>query len=328
MTTSVRAMRMARRGLCQQREKWAALVEEPVAEGRRVQRRAACPVHIIPLSAGLRKIRGLGWVDPIELVAGAAYGEEFEIPKTQKMVTRLPLRLPELTRGLIRGAQTISTKDAGYITARLGIGSGDRILEAGLGSGGLAVHVGRCLGSSGLHVTVEPHAKHTEVGLANMQRARESWLEFPRHHHVEGALEEVVPQVEALSHEYDGIILDLPGHERAIAASAPLLAVGGRLACYCPVTSQVEAAWDACTAAGLEVEWAGELIEREWGRASKGGIRPVNGPFGHTAFLLIAQRKRIYAPPCAAPVHAPAKRTGSLAQRLFPLLFGSGSTHG
>ena len=39
---------------------------------------------------------------------------------------------------------------------------------------------------------------------------------------------------------------------------------------------------------GLKVEWAGELMAREWGRAGKGGMRPVNGPFGHTAFLLIA----------------------------------------
>ena len=75
-------------------------------------------------------------------------------------------------------------------------------------------------------------------------------------------------------------------------ASAPLLAVGGRLACYCPVTSQVEAAWDACERAGLDVEWAGELIERQWGRASKGGMRPVNGNAAqHTAFLLVAQRR-------------------------------------
>ncbi len=31
-------------------------------------------------------------------------------------------------------------------------------------------------------------------------------------------------------------------------------------------------------------------MERPWGRASRGGMRPVNGPFGHTAFLLIAVR--------------------------------------
>ena len=70
-----------------------------------------------------------------------------------------------------------------------------------------------------------------------------------------------------------------------------MLTVGGRLACYCPVTSQAEAAWAACEEHGLDVEWAGELIERQWGRASKGGMRPVNGPIGHTAFLVIAQRR-------------------------------------
>ena len=99
-------------------------------------------------------------------------------------------------------------------------------------------------------------------------------------------MDQVAEHVQA----FDGIILDLPQHPSAIEAVAPMLAVGGRIACYCPVTSQVEAAWESCEAAGLEVEWAGELMERQWGKASKGGMRPVNGPFGHTAFLLIAQR--------------------------------------
>jgi tRNA A58 N-methylase Trm61 len=33
-------------------------------------------------------------------------------------------------------------------------------------------------------------------------------------------------------------------------------------------------------------------MERKWGMASKGGMRPVNGAFGHTAFLLFAYRKQ------------------------------------
>ena len=83
----------------------------------------------------------------------------------------------------------------------------------------------------------------------------------------------------------------MPGHATAIQAVAHLLKTGARLSCYCPVSSQLEQAWIACEQVGLEVEWAGEIIEREWGKASKGGVRPVNGPFGHTAFLLIAQKK-------------------------------------
>ena len=76
----------------------------------------------------------------------------------------------------------------------------------------------------------------------------------------------------------------------AIKSTWKHLNFGGRMACYCPVSSQLEDAWNACDEVGLNVEWAGELMEREWGKAAKGGMRPVNGPFGHTAFLLVAQR--------------------------------------
>lgn len=255
---------------------WAVLAEP---EGK---------VHVVEMQPGVRKIKGLGVFDPIDAIGQTAYGSTVTVG--QKQLTRMPPRLPELSKGMLRRAQTISAKDAGYLIARMGLGSGDRVLEAGLGSAGLSMHIARSLGGSGLHVTVEPRTEHAEVGLKNMTRAKQSWAEFPKHHHVEGAIEEVTDAIQTHAESFDAIILDLPNHTPAIEAVAPLLAVGGRLACYCPVTSQVEAAWLACEAAGLDVEWAGELIERQWGKASKGGMRPVNGPFGHTAFLLIAQR--------------------------------------
>ena len=258
---------------------WAVLVEP---EGK---------VHVVELIEGVRKVKGLGVFDAMATIGGVPYGAVVTLG--QKQLTRLPPRLPELSKGMLRRAQTISAKDAGYFVAKLGIGSGDSILEAGLGSAGLSMHIARALGGSGVHVTVEPRSEHADVGLKNLTRARQSWTEFPEHHHVEGAIEDVVSEITKHVHKFDGIILDLPQHPSAIAAVAPLLAVGGRIACYCPVTSQVEHAWEACEQAGLNVEWAGELMERQWGKASKGGMRPVNGPFGHTAFLLIAQRTSI-----------------------------------
>ena len=41
---------------------------------------------------------------------------------------------------------------------------------------------------------------------------------------------------------------------------------------------------------GLSIDWAGEMMERVWTKASRGGVRPGNTPMGHTAFLLIAER--------------------------------------
>lgn len=203
--------------------KLVAMVEE-TAE-------ADSKVHILELSQGKRKIKGFGHVDTAAKFGSLEYGESAS--HSQRNFVRLPARLPELRSGMLRRAQTISTKDAGQLVARLGIGVGDRVLEAGLGSGGLSLNLARCLGNAGVHVTVEPRSEHAVVGLANLERARSVWAEFPRHQHVEGSIQLTTDRIRAVCEEFDAIVLDLPDHAPAIAASAPLLAIGGRLACYC-----------------------------------------------------------------------------------------------
>ena len=255
---------------------WAVLVEE---NGK---------TYVVELIDKQVKIKGLGVLNPLQTLADVAIGERVEIG--QKELKRVPPRLPELSRGMVRRAQTIGSKDAGFFIAKLGLGPGDNVLEAGIGSGGLSMYIQRVLGTKGTHVTVEPRSEHSEVALENLQRAAACWEETPNHHHIEGTIEASIDAIKALSGGFHAIVLDLPEHPSAIQETAELLLPGGRLACYCPVSTQMERAWEACEAAGLTVEWAGELMEREWGRASKGGMRPVNGPFGHTAFLLVAQR--------------------------------------
>ncbi len=257
--------------------KWAVVAEN---SGR---------IHVVELADKPVKVKGLGVFNPSETLQNVAMGAEVTIG--QKVLKRLPPRLPELNMGLLRRAQTISPKDAGFIVSRLGLGGEDKVLEAGIGSGALSIHIARVLNSEGLHITVEPRDEHAEVAFVNLRRAQESWPSPPKHHHISGLVEEVIDQIMEVTHEVNGIVLDLPDHPPAIHAVAPLMAVGARLACYCPVTQQLERAWEACEVEGLTVEWAGELMQREWGRASKGGVRPVNGPFGHTAFLLVAQRQ-------------------------------------
>ena len=255
---------------------WAVLVEE---NGK---------TYVVEMNDKQLKIKGLGVFNPHQTLMNTPIGGTVIIG--QKELKRVPARLPELSRGMARRAQTIGSKDAGFFVARLGLGPGDSVLEAGLGSGGLAMHIQRVLGSEGSHVTVEPRSEHSEVALENLRRIIACWDQTPHHHHIEGTIEESIANIQEVADGFHAIVLDLPEHPSAIEATADLLLPGGRLACYCPVSTQLERAWEACEAAGLTVEWAGEMMEREWGRASKGGMRPVNGPFGHTAFLLVAQR--------------------------------------
>lgn len=236
------------------------------------------------------KIKGLGVFNPAHLLRNHAIGTTVNL--ASKELTILPAGLTELRRGMLRRAQTIGDKDAGILVARLGVGRDDTVLEAGLGSAGLGLHIARALGPSGHHITVEPREEHAHVGLDNLNRASLAWVDGPRHSHIAGRAEASAEEVQGLAPEgLDAVVLDMADHTPSIAALAPLLRPGGRMACYCPVTSQFERAWEACEAAGLEVDWAGEVMERPWSRASRGGVRPANGPFGHTAFLLIAQRR-------------------------------------
>ena len=245
--------------------------------------------YLVEIVDDMTKIKGLGVFNPSIKLSGKAVGEKVTIG--QKVLTKLSAKLPEIYRGMKRRAQTISPKDAGILITKLGIGPGDIVVEAGLGSGGLSLHIARVLGNSGTLITVETRDEHAEVGLENLARAKDCLQEFPTHHHLSGDIADLTKKILQLTGRVDAIILDLPDHGNAINAVTESLLDGGRLACYCPVTSQIEKAWEACENNDLTVEWAGELMERQWGRASKGGIRPVNGPFGHTAFLLIAHKR-------------------------------------
>ncbi|MEC8142005.1 MAG: hypothetical protein VX071_00780, partial [Candidatus Thermoplasmatota archaeon] len=179
----------------------AALVEE---NGR---------VHIVELIDETLKIKGIGVFNPKRTVADIAFGQEVQIGS--KIFTHLPPRLPELVAGMKRRAQTIGSKDAGVLIARLGIGPGDVILEAGLGSGGQSMHLARVLGESGHLITVEPREEHSEVGLENLKTLANAVPKFPKHSHVHGRIESCVEEIQTLSNHIDAILLDLPDHSIA-----------------------------------------------------------------------------------------------------------------
>jgi len=164
------------------------------------------------------------------------------------------------------------------------------VLEGGHGSAGLAMHLANVLGSAGTLISVELRPEHAEVGRANMERLSEVLPEFPDWHLIDGDMSDIGQTVAEICGSLDAAIIDVAEPWRVVPAVEPLLRAGGRLACYCPTTSQLEKSWEAAGEQGLVIEWAGEMIERRWVRASKGGVRPGNQPMGHTAFLLIAAK--------------------------------------
>ena len=144
----------------------------------------------------------------------------------QKELKRMPSPPPGTQRGMARRAQTIGSKDAGFFIAKLGLGPGDSVLEAGIGSGGLSMYIQRVLGTKGTHVSVEPRGEHSEVALENLQRAAACWDETPDHHHIEGTIEASIEAIKAVNDGFHAIVLDLPEHPPPFRR---------RLNSFCPV---------------------------------------------------------------------------------------------
>tara|TARA_B100001750_G_C15518084_1_gene608982 strand:- start:1007 stop:1801 length:795 start_codon:yes stop_codon:yes gene_type:complete len=247
-------------------------------------------VHLIRIEDRELKIKGIGRINPARALKEAEIGKTITLGQKEFLVLKPGIN--ELTSGMHRRAQIITPKDASLICSNLGLTSGQKVLELGLGSAGLTLHIANMVGPLGLITSVELRAEHAKVGLENIALAKSSLNGFPEFHLIEGDayLVDTAGAASSISSEYDAISIDLPEPWRAIPNFAPLLRVGGRISCYCPVTSQLEQVWNTCEASGLNVEWAGERIDRVWSKASKGGVRPSNNPMGHTAFILVAQR--------------------------------------
>ena len=255
---------------------WMALRED---DGR------AYLVNNVP---GEVKIKGLGRFDPSVLLEGYSLGDRITVG--QKSLTIVEAALPEARRNMNRRAQTIGIKDSGFLISWMGIGTGSRVLEGGHGSAGLAMNLANVMGSKGYLISVENRPEHAEVGRSNMERLAEFSTDFPSWNLLEMDLQNATSEVVGICGELDAAIIDIAEPWTVVPEISQTLRIGGRIACYCPTTAQLEKSWNEVEKEGLIVEFAGEIIERRWSRAGRGGVRPGNQPMGHTAFLLIAAK--------------------------------------
>ena len=255
---------------------WVALRED---DGR------AYLVNNVP---GEVKIKGLGRFDPSVLLEGYSLGDRITVG--QKSLTIVEAALPEARRNMNRRAQTIGIKDSGFLISWMGIGTESRVLEGGHGSAGLAMNLANVIGSKGYLVSVENRPEHAEVGRSNMERLAEFSTDFPSWNLLEMDLQNAASEVAGICGKLDAAIIDIAEPWTVVPEISQTLRIGGRIACYCPTTAQLEKSWNEVEKEGLIVEFAGEIIERRWAKAGRGGVRPGNQPMGHTAFLLIAAK--------------------------------------
>jgi tRNA (adenine57-N1/adenine58-N1)-methyltransferase len=176
------------------------------------------------------------------------------------------VHFPEILKKCKRGPQVILPKDIGIILAYSGIGKNSVVVDAGAGSGWLAVS----LANVAKKVTsYEWREEFAELAEKNAKRAG-----------VEGIEER----------EVDLVTLDLADSDKAVAHAHAALRSKGMVFGYLPHIEQARRFFEACTAAGFEQPQMMEVIVRDY-LVRAAGVRPENTGLTHTAYLVFAMKK-------------------------------------
>ncbi len=221
---------------------------------------------------------------PHDQIIGSEDGVALDSSLGSRLVAVRP-RLADYTLKMSRGATVLYPKDTGAILMWADIAPGLTVVEAGTGSGGLAMALTRAVGEHGRVISVERRNDHADI-------ARKL---------IKGFFGEIPPQLDLRIGEVedvigterpDRVVLDVPEPWHMVAPAAEHLVGGGIFCCYLPTVPQVQTVCEAIAAQPTFFETTTfEVMHREWvvdGRS----VRPSHRMVGHTGFLTVTRKRQ------------------------------------
>ncbi len=196
-------------------------------------------------------------------------GEPFEVRR---------LRGPDLFDHLERTGAPMMPRDIGLVVGHTGIASGDRVLDAGTGTGVLAAYLGR------LDVEVTTYERNpdfAEVARGNMSTAGVA-------NAVDVRTGDLTEALDDLDGGFDLLTLDTEDAASVVERAEELLAPGGFVAVYSPFIESARESVEAAREAGLSDTETLETIQREMDFDDRGS-RPSTAGVGHTGYLVFAR---------------------------------------
>jgi len=213
----------------------------------------------------------------LEVPADVEHGDTVETHLGTAFVART-LRGPDLFHHLERTGAPMLPRDVGLVVGHAGIQRTDRVLDAGTGTGVLAVTLGR------LGATVESY----ERDPAFAEVARENVALADVADNVTVHTGDVTDNLSAYT-DLDAVTLDTEDAPAVVADAPDLLATGGSVAVYSPFVEDAREVAETAQAAGLEDVRTLETIQREMSFDER-GTRPATAGVGHTGFLTVGRR--------------------------------------
>ena len=181
---------------------------------------------------------------------------------------------------LRRVPQIMLPKDAAQIVAYTGVGPGDLVVDAGAGSGSLAIFLGNLVKPNGRVVSYEVREDFKRVADANIQMTGLGDI-------VSVKLKDIYEGID--ERDADLVTLDLPQPERVLPHAELALKPGGHLAVFSPCVEPVQRLYGELPKYRFTHHRTMECLIREF-EVGPGATRPSTRMIAHTGYLTFARR--------------------------------------
>jgi tRNA (adenine57-N1/adenine58-N1)-methyltransferase len=188
--------------------------------------------------------------------------------------------LGDLLIDLPRNTQILYPKDIGYILVTLGIGPGQKVLEAGTGSGSMTIALAHTVGPEGKVITYERRDQMQVLAMKNLKRVGfEERVEFKTGDIGDGFTETDV----------DALFLDVPNPYDYVGHVRKALKPGGHFCSLLPTANQVSKLLTALRRHRFAFIEVCELMLRYY-KPEPQRLRPSDRMVAHTGYLVFARR--------------------------------------
>ncbi|MCD6450209.1 MAG: tRNA (adenine-N1)-methyltransferase [Thermotogaceae bacterium] len=231
---------------------------------------------ITRVKSGEKFVTHLGGVE-FEKIMDLNFGDFIETSKGEKLYILKPSIVEEILN-LKRRTQIVYPKDLGYILLKLDIKPGDRVIDAGIGSGVVSYAIARIVGKHGKVYAYEKREDFIEKAKENLENWGVADLVEIKHRDLSEGVEE---------RNVDAFFLDVPQPWLYIDRVWEALKGGGRFATVVPTTNQVQEALAAIKDSGfIRIEVVENLFR--FYKPVPQRLRPYDRMVAHTTYMIFA----------------------------------------
>ena len=233
---------------------------------------------IIPLQSGGKFESHRGIIQHDDLI-GKLWGTQV-YSHTGAPFFLLQPSLADLLTDLPRTTQILYPKDIGFIFVKMGVGPGQKVMEAGTGSGSMTIALAYAVGTEGRVISYEIKPDVQNLARKNLTRfGLDSRVDFKLRDIQEGFDET----------DADSFFLDVPNPYDYVAQVRAALKPGGFLCCLLPTFNQVEKTLYSLRREKYAFIDVCEILLRYY-QPEPTKLRPTDRMVAHTGFLVFARR--------------------------------------